>query len=306
VTDRDHPHGHGHVAADNRRRLTVALVVVVLFMGFEVLAALVSHSLALLADAGHMLTDAGAIGLSLTAARLAARPATSTMTYGYKRAEILAATGNGLTLAVVSVLVLVEAVHRLVTPTTVHGGVVAGVALIGAAVNGVATFTLSRADRRSLNVQAVFQHLLTDLYAFGATVVAGVVIATTGFERADSIASLVVVVLMATAAVGLLRPALRILAEAAPGHVDLADVRHHLLELPEVLSVHDLHAWTLTSGLPVLTAHVVVTDECLNTGEVGRVLDHLQDCLAGHFDVEHSTFQLEAAGHADHEFEAHD
>jgi cobalt-zinc-cadmium efflux system protein len=165
--------------------------------------------------------------------------------------------------------------------------------------------TLSRSNRRSLNVQAAYRHVLTDLYGFLGTVIAGIVIVTVGFDRADSIASLVVVGLMLKAAFELLRPALHILLEATPEDIDLEEVRRHLLELPEVSAVHDLHAWTLTSSLPILTAHVVVTDDCISRGEVGRVLDHLQGCLAGHFDVAHSTLQLEAIGHIDHELGGH-
>ena len=263
-------------------------------MVFEVVTAFLSHSLALLADAGHMLADVGAIAGSLIALRLAARPETGSHTFGMKRAEIIAAVGNGLTLVVVSALVTIEAIERLVHPETVHGWVLIIVAAIGVGVNLVATMTMSRADRRSLNVEGAYRHVLTDLYGFIGTVIAGIVIVTTGFDRADPIASLVVVALMLKAAIGLLRPGLRILLEATPDDIDLEEVRRHLLELDEVSSVHDLHAWTLTSSLPILTAHVVVTDDCITSGEVGRVLDHLQSCLAGHFDVEHSTLQLEA------------
>jgi cobalt-zinc-cadmium efflux system protein len=187
----------------------------------------------------------------------------------------------------------------------VRGGTLILVASVGVAVNIVATMTLSKANRRSLNIEGAYRHVLTDLYGFIGTVVAGIVIVTTGFSRADSIASLVVVVLMLKAASELLRPGLRILLEATPDDIDLDEVRRHLLELTEVASVHDLHAWTLTSSLPILTAHIVVTDECITSGEVGRVLDHLQGCLAGHFDVEHSTLQLEAIGHIDHEAGGH-
>jgi cobalt-zinc-cadmium efflux system protein len=206
-----------------------------------------------------------------------------------KRAEILAAVGNGITLLVVSVLVTFEAIERLVHPIAVHGATLIVVAGVGVAVNVVATLTLAKANRRSLNIEGAYRHVVTDLYGFIGTVVAGIVIVTSGFSRADSIASLVVVALMLKAALELLRPALRILLEATPEDIDLEEVRRHLLELNEVASVHDLHAWTLTSSLPILTAHIVVTDDCITRGEVGRVLDHLQGCLAGHFDVEHST-----------------
>jgi cobalt-zinc-cadmium efflux system protein len=292
------------VEAD-RRALTIALALLVGFMAFEVAAAVVANSLALLADAGHMLVDVGAITGSLIAIRLAARPETGSHTYGMQRAEILAAAANAIALLVVSALVASEAVVRLVHPSHVDGAVLIVVAAVGVAVNLVATLTMARANRGSLNVEGAFRHILTDLYGFIGTLLAGIVIVVTGFDRADAIASLLVVVLMLKAAFELLRPATHILLEATPEDIDLEEVRRHLLELPEVQSVHDLHAWTLTSSLPILTAHVVVTDECFNTGEVGRVLDHLQGCLSGHFDVAHSTLQFESTGHKEHELGGH-
>jgi cobalt-zinc-cadmium efflux system protein len=258
-----------------------------------------------LADAGHMLADVGAIAGSLVALRLAARPETGSHTFGMKRAEILAAVGNGITLVVVAALVTFEAIVRLVHPATVQGVTVIVVAAVGVAINLAAAMTMSKANRRSLNMEGAYRHVVTDLYAFIGTVIAGIIIVSTGFSRADSIASLVVVGLMLKAAIQLLRPALRILLEATPEDIDLEEVRRHILELHEVASVHDLHVWTLTSSLPILTAHVVVTDDCIQQGEIGRVLDHLQGCLAGHFDVEHSTLQLEAIGHVDHEVGGH-
>ncbi|MGO8859668.1 MAG: cation diffusion facilitator family transporter [Acidimicrobiales bacterium] len=303
-------HDHHHHAqplrpGSDRTYLTVTLVVLAAFMAFEVVTAILSHSLALLADAGHMLADIGAIGGSLVALRLAQRPETGSHTFGMKRAEILAALCNAITLLVVSVLIASEAVERLVHPVAVHGGTMIAVAAVGVAVNVVATMTLSKANRRSLNIEGAYRHVVTDLYGFIGTVVAGIVIVATGFNRADSIASLVVVALMLMAAVQLLRPALRILLEATPEDIDLEEVRQHLLELHDVASVHDLHVWTLTSSLPILTAHVVVTDDCIRRGDVGRVLDRLQGCLAGHFDVAHSTLQLEAIGHLEHELGGH-
>jgi cobalt-zinc-cadmium efflux system protein len=301
-----HVSGLGEATADtDRRALRVSLVLLVAFMAFELGAALASNSLVLLADAGHMLVDVGAIAGSLVAIHLAARPETHSHTYGMKRAEILAAAANAIALLIVSALVSWDAIVRLLHPSTVDGAVLIVVAAVGVAVNVVATMTMARANRRSLNIEGAYRHILTDLYGFAGTLIAGVIIVLWGFDRADAIASLVVVVLMLKAAVELLRPSLRILLEATPDDIDLVEVRQHLLELPEVESVHDLHAWTLTSSLPILTAHVVVTDECLNTGEAGRVLDHLQECLAGHFDVEHSTLQFEAAGHIEHELGGH-
>jgi cobalt-zinc-cadmium efflux system protein len=302
-----HAHGHTHAigAESDHRYLTITLALLIAFMAFEVVTAFLSHSLALLADAGHMLADVGAIAGSLVALRLAARPETGSHTFGMKRAEILAAVGNGITLLVVGALITFEAIERLVHPAAVHGVVLIVVAGVGVAVNVMATLTLARANRRSLNIESAYKHVVTDLYGFIGTVLAGIVIVVWGFHRADSIASLVVVGLMLKAAVQLLRPALRILLEATPEDIDLEEVRRHLLELHEVASVHDLHAWTLTSSLPILTAHVVVTDDCITRGEIGRVLDHLQGCLAGHFDVAHSTLQLEAIGHIDHELGGH-
>jgi cobalt-zinc-cadmium efflux system protein len=310
--DRDRPHTaaepshhHGVTADADRRYLTLALGLILAFIVGEVAAAAVSGSLALFADAGHMLIDAVALGGALVAIALARRPAQGSWTFGLERAEILSAAGNGVTLLVVAALIGFEAVRRLIEPPQVEGLVVLVVALVGVVVNLAATASLARANRSSLNVEGAFQHILTDLYAFAATAVAGAVIVTTGFRRADPIASLVVVALMLRAAAGLLRASGRVLLEAAPEHVDLTEVRSHLLDAPHVVAVHDLHVVTITSGLPVLTAHVVVSDECFATGAAGRVLDELQGCLAGHFDVEHSTFQLEPSGHDDHEAGTH-
>lgn len=299
-------HRHGVGAEADRRFLMVALGLIVGFMLVEVVVALVARSLALLADAGHMLADVGAIGGSIWALRLAQRPACKTWSFGLKRAEILAAAVNGVTLLVVGLLVLIEAVHRLIHPPAVEGVPLVVVAIAGVAVNLVATWVMGKADRSSLNIEGVFQHVITDLYGFVGTAVAGVIVVTTGWRRADPIASLLVVALVLRAAWGLLRASGHVLLEGTPEAVDLDDVRQHIHELPEVLAVHDLHAWTLTSDLPALSAHVVVTDLCLNDGTAARVLDRLQHCLAHHFDVEHSTFQLEAATHADHETGLHD
>ncbi len=298
-------HGHGVAANANVRYLGIALALIVGFMAVEVIVAVAAGSLVLLADAGHMLTDAAAIGASLWAIRLAARPAVGVWTFGFKRAEILSAAGNGITLLVVAAVVCFEAIRRLIDPPPVGGAAVLVVALLGVAVNLAATWVLAKANRSSMNVEGSFQHILTDLYAFIGTAVAGIIILTTGYTRADAIASLLVVALMVRAAVGLLRDSGRVLLEAAPAHVDLAELRTHLLELPEVSAVHDLHVWTVTSDLPAVSAHVVVEDVCFANGFAPQVLDRLQHCLAGHFDVEHSTFQLEPAAHGAHEAGAH-
>ena len=296
-----HSHAHGPGAGSDRPHLLAALALLAAFMLAEVIVAVLSGSLALLSDAGHMLSDVGAIGGSLWAITLAARPPTGKWTFGWKRAEILSAAVNGITLLVVAGIVTAEAISRLVHPPAVDGGPVIAVAAAGIAVNVAATWVLARASRSSLNVQGAFRHVLTDLYGFIGTVAAGIVIVVTGFTRADAIASLIVVILMVKAAWELLRDSGRILLEAAPEGMDMEQVRTHLAEVPHVLGVHDLHAWTVTSGLPALSAHVVIEDDCFHDGHAPRLLDQLQACLAGHFVVEHSTFQLEAAAHAGHE-----
>ncbi len=298
-------HAHGHAAGADVPRLGVALGLILMSMIVETVAGVASGSLALLADAGHLLTDAAALAVSIAAVRLASRPAHGAWTFGWKRAEILSAAANGITLLVIGALVLLEAIRRLLHPAPVAGLPVLLVALFGVGVTIAATMVLRGADRSSLNIEGSFQHLLTDVYGFLATLIAGVVILLTGFRRADSMASLVVVALMLRAAWGLLRDSGRVLLEAAPEGVDLADLRAHLMETPHVTDVHDLHAWTVTSDLPALSAHVVVTDACFSSGHCPQILDQLQDCLTGHFDVEHSTFQLEPAGHSAHELGAH-
>ncbi len=298
-------HSHGVSANADKRHLVTALGLIVGFVVVEVIAAFVSGSVVLLADAGHMLSDAGAIGASIWAISLAARPARGVWTFGFKRAEILSAAGNGVTLLVVGALITVEAIRRLIDPPPVAGLAVLFVALLGVAVNIGASWVLAKANRSSLNVEGAFQHIVTDLYAFVATLLAGIIILATGFRRADSIASLIVVALMLRAAYGLLRDSGRVLLEAAPDGVDLDDLRKHLMDAEHVTDVHDLHAWTVTSDLPALSAHVVVTNDCFVSGHCPQILDRLQECLEGHFDVEHSTFQLEPAGHAAHETGAH-
>ena len=300
-------HGHDHlgVRSKDARALSVALVVLGCFVVVEVGAALLAHSLALFADAGHLLVDVGALGVSLWALRLAARPATTDLTFGLKRAEILAAALNGVTLLVISVVVTYEAIRRLLHPHEVVGGVVIAVALVGVGANLLAARVLAKSSRSSLNVEGSYRHVLTDLYAFLATLAAGVVVVTTHFERADALASLLVVALMLRAAYELLHASGTILLEATPANVNLEDVRAHLLEVEHVRSVHDLHAWTVTSNLPALMAHVVVDDDCFREGCVPRILDELQNCLGGHFDIEHSTFQMEPSSHLGHEPGSH-
>jgi cobalt-zinc-cadmium efflux system protein len=289
----------------DERPLLIGLGLLAAFVVGEVIAAFAAHSLALIADAGHMVTDVLSLAAAVIAARLAKRPAVGHWTFGLARAEVLSAAGNGITLLVVAGVVTFEAINRLVHPADVGGGTVIVVAAIGLAVNLVVTAVLHGADHGSMNVRGAVAHVLTDAYAFAATIVAGIVVVTTGWRRADPIASLVVVLLLLRAAYGLLRESGRVLLEAAPSDVDLALVRRHLLESPYVVDCHDLHVWTVTSGLPALSVHVVVADECFAQGRAGSVLDELQSCLTGHFDVEHSTFQLEPAGHREHEDATH-
>ena len=301
-----HRHAHGIAADAGRSYLTAALSLLAAFMLGEVITAIFAQSLALFSDAGHMLTDAGAIAVALWAIRLAAMPATQRWTYGLKRAEILSAAVNGITMLVVSGIVLVEAIRRLAaTNPEVAGVPVLVVAAIGCVVNVAVAWLVSKANRSSLNVEGAYQHILTDLFGFIATLIAGIVIVTTGWTKADSVASLVVVLLMVRASWGLLKEAGHILLEGAPGSVDLDAVRAHLLDIDHVVDVHDMHAWSITSGLPTLSAHVVLDDSCFADAHAPQLLDEVQGCLAQHFDVEHSTFQFEPASHLEHEAGAH-
>jgi cobalt-zinc-cadmium efflux system protein len=300
-------HGHQHLGrGDSERRLQSALGLIVGFMVVEVVVALAAHSLALLADAGHMLTDAAALGTALWAIHLAARPTTGTWSFGLKRAEILSAAVNGVTLVAVAGIVTVEAVRRLVHPHDVGGTAVLVVALVGVVVNVLASWVLSHGDRSSLNVEGAFQHILTDAAGFVATAIAGLVILTTGFRRADAIASLLVVVLMVRAAWSLLKASGRVLLEGTPEGIDLDDVRLRLLAADtHVVDVHDLHVWVLTSDHPAMSAHVVLDDSCFSDGHAPRVLDVLQEAMRADFDMDHSTLQLEMAQHSSHEVGTH-
>jgi cobalt-zinc-cadmium efflux system protein len=257
----DHSHAHGHASADSDRRwLFGALTVIVAYMIGEVAVGVVARSLALISDAAHMLTDAGSIALALWTIRLAARPAAGYMTYGWKRAEILSAQVNGLTLLLLAVWLGDEAIRRLLHPPQVTGSLVLITALVGIAVNVVATLMISRANRASLNIEGAFQHILTDLFAFIATAVAGAIMVLTKFWRADAIATLVVVALMVRAGFGLIRASVRVFMEAAPKHLDPAAVGRAMAAGDAVVEVHDLHIWEITSGSPALSAHVLVQD----------------------------------------------
>ncbi|WP_199423063.1 cation diffusion facilitator family transporter [Actinotalea solisilvae] len=300
-----HEHGHGTATGRHRRRLAVVLVLTLAVAGVQVVGGLVSGSLALLADAGHMLTDATAVAIALLGARLAGRPATNARTYGLQRAEVLAALANALLLGVVAVWVLVEAVRRWSDPPDVATGPMLVVALVGAAANVVGLLLLREGQRASLNVRGAYLEVLGDLLGSVAVVVAGLVIVATGWTRADVVASAAIGLFILPRAWSLLRDVLDVLLEATPRGIDLDEVREHMRRVPGVVDVHDLHAWTITSGVPALSAHVVVDEECLARGRAGAVLDTLGDCLGDHFDTEHCTFQLEPVGHDAHERAGH-
>jgi len=271
----------------------------------EVVGALVSGSLALLADAGHMLTDVVGLSLALLAAVLGGRPATASRTWGYRRVEVLAAAGQAAVLLAVGVYVVVEAVRHLVTPQEVASGAMLAFGLAGLAGNAVSIALLARARGENLNIRAAFLEVVNDALGSVAVLAAALTIRFTGWTRADAIASLLIGVLILPRTWILLRETVDVLLESTPRHIDLAEVRAHILAVPKVRGVHDLHASTVATNLPVLTAHVVVDDCCFHDGRLPSLLDDLQGCLAGHFDVEHSTFQFEREIHAEHERQAH-
>jgi cobalt-zinc-cadmium efflux system protein len=293
----EHSHGHpGHshgVSADaDAGKLTVALGLILGFMALEVAIGVVAHSLALLSDAGHMLTDAAAIGLSLLAARLALRPAKGALTYGFKRVEILAAQANGVTLLILAALIAYEAIRRLFNPPHVQAGLILVVALVGIAVNLAATWTLAKANRRSMNVEGSFQHILTDLYAFIGTAIAAGVILLTDFQRADAIVSLLVALLMVRSGFALVKASGRVFLEAAPQGLDPERIGRALVRGPGVVEVHDLHVWEVTSGFPALSAHVLVGRE--NDCHVARRA--LERMLHDEFRLHHTTLQVDHQG----------
>jgi cobalt-zinc-cadmium efflux system protein len=293
-----HAHGHGHGRQADSRALKIALALIAGFMVVEVTIGVLAHSLALLSDAAHMLTDAVALAIALVAARLAARPAGGVMTYGLGRAEILSAQANGVTLLVLAVLIVADGVSRLVSPPAVQGGPMLAVAVAGVVVNLIAARVLAGADEaeRSLNVEGSYRHILTDLYGFLATAAAAVVILATGFDRADAIASLIVAGLLLKASYGLIMASGRVFMEAAPAGFDPEQIGLELAAQPGVVEVHDLHIWEVTSGFPALSAHVVVRagDDCHGRRR------QLQTMVRERFGVEHTTLQVdhEAAAQA--------
>jgi cobalt-zinc-cadmium efflux system protein len=308
---RFHDHGHSRgggrtATGSHRRALTVVLVISASIAAAEVAGAIVTGALVLLADAAHMAADAAGIGLSLLAAWFAARPPTQRRTFGYARAEILAAMANSLLLLGMTVFIVAEAIRRLTSPPAVSSGLLIAFGA-GALVANLCSLLVLRGGRAgSLNIRGAFLEVAADTLGAAAVVVTGVIISVTGFARADSIASLIVGALILPRTWRLLREAVDILLEASPAGIDLAEIRQHMAEVTGVREVHELHVWTITSGLPAFSAHVVVDPEIIERGHSAIMLDKLQDCLRGHFDVDHSTFQLEPAGHADHERPMHD
>lgn len=301
-----HDHGHASSAAGaHRGRLVAVLGLTVLVLVVEVVGAAVTGSLALLADAGHMVTDVAGILLAVLAVTFAARPATPERTFGYYRLEILAAVVNAALLIGVAGFILVEAWQRWHSAPEVAGGPMLAFALVGLAANLAGIVLLRDGAKESINVRGAYLEVVGDLLGSVAVIVAAAVIALTGWDRADVVASVLVALMILPRAWSLLREAVDVLLEATPRGVDLEQVREHIEAVPGVLGTHDLHAWTISSGLPVLSAHVVVADDVLADGGGARVLDRLGECLTDHFDVAHCTFQLEPTGHARHEHEAH-
>jgi cobalt-zinc-cadmium efflux system protein len=284
-----HSHSHSPPESGDRRALTGALVLIVLFMAGEVVFGLIANSLALLADAGHMLTDAAALGLAIFAATLAVRPAQGRWTFGYKRVEVLAAQINGLTLLIIGIWIVYGAIRRLVEPTDVEGGIMLVVALVGVLVNLGATLLLSGASRTSINVRGAFVHVLNDLAAFAGTAVAGGLILATGWNRFDPIASLFVAALIGWSSWGLLRDSTRIFLESSPTDIDPDEVGRAIVAAADVVEAHDLHVWTVTSGFPALSAHVLVKPGA----DCHAIRRSLERMLVDRFGLDHTTLQVD-------------
>lgn len=304
-----HDHGHSHggppptgtAALAHRNRLRIALGITLSVMVVEIVGGVVADSLALIADAAHMATDAVGLAMALLAIHFANRPPAGNRTFGYARAEILAALANCLLLLGVGGYVLYEAVQRFLEPAETRGGLTIAFAVIGLVANIISLSLLMRGQKESLNVRGAYLEVLADALGSVTVIVAAGIILLTGWQYADPIASILIGLMIVPRTIRLLRETLDVLLEAAPKGVDMAEVRAHILALPGVEDVHDLHAWTITSGMPVLSAHVVVTQDALDSVGHEKMLHDLQGCLGSHFDVEHCTFQLEPAGHAEHE-----
>jgi cobalt-zinc-cadmium efflux system protein len=300
-------HSHDHHGSANRSRLIIAIAIIATFLVVEVVGAWLSDSLALLADAGHMFSDLLGLVIALVALGIAARPATDRQTFGYQRAEVLGALFNGLLLLALAVFIAVEGITRLLHPgeADVLGLPMLIVAIVGLGANVASLLVLRGGAATSIGMRGAYLEVLGDLFGSIAAIIAGLVILLTGFAQADAIASLVIAALIIPRAFSLVRDVVRVLSEAVPTGTDVEDIRTHILGTAGVIDVHDVHVWAITSGAPVFSAHVVVTAELFESGGTGALLDELSGCLAGHFDVEHSTFQLEPAEHAEHEDQFH-
>lgn len=298
---------HHHHSTANRTRLSIVLGIVLVVLIIEVVGAILTGSLALLADAGHMFSDTIGLTVALAATIIAAKPATERATFGFQRAEVFGALVNGGILLAVAIGVGYQAITRLLVPGDVHiqSLPMLLVAVLGLVANVVAALILRPQAHASINMRGAYLEVLGDLLGSLAVIVAAVVILTTGFMPADAIASLAIALMIAPRAFLLLRDAARVLSEAVPVDTSVAEIREHLLRTEGVVDVHDVHVWAITSGHPVFSAHVVVTPEVFANREAGRLLDELSACLADHFDVAHSTFQLEPAEHASHEEHFH-
>ncbi len=305
-------HGHSHGLdrennRANRSRLLITIGIIGTVFIIEVVGAILSGSLALLADAGHMLSDLTGLVVALAATVIAARPATDTQTFGHRRAEVFGAMINGLILVAVVIFIAVEAVTRLLEPTValVQAPLMLAVAVIGAVANTAGLLVLRGGAKDSINMRGAYLEVLGDLIGSVAVIIAAVVILLTGFQRADALASLAIAALIIPRALSLLSDVARVLSQATPRGTDIALIREHVLSKPGVVSVHDVHVWSITSGANVFSAHVVVESAIFSESRTDELLDALSSCLADHFDVEHSTFQLEPEEHADHEVEQH-
>lgn len=301
-----HDHAPGIRGTGNRRLLAISLAITAIVMLVQIVGAFISGSLALLADAAHMFTDAAALVIALIASTVAARPADDRRTFGFQRAEVFGAALNGVILIALSVWVAVEGVQRLLDPGDVEvaGGLMLAVAIVGLIANAIAMWLLSSAQRTSINVRGAYLEVLGDLIGSAGVIIAAIVIVVTGWVQADAIASLFIAAMIIPRAIGLLREVASVLSESTPKGMHVAEIRDHILSTPGVVDCHDVHVWQLTRGAPVFTAHVVVDDAALSDGRAGAILHRLQACLSEHFDVEHSTFQLEPAGHVEHDAHA--
>jgi cobalt-zinc-cadmium efflux system protein len=305
-------HGHSHGLGDHttstgkhRSKLLIVLCITAAIFFVQLVGAWISGSLALLADAGHMLTDATGVFIALIASVVAARPASTKRTFGYQRVEVLAALLNGIAIAVIAILIFVEAIKRFGSEVEVESGPMLIAAVIGAVANLASLLILQSGQKESLNVRGAYLEVLGDLLGSVAVIIAGIIIWLTGWMLADQIASIVIALLILPRAWSLLKDVVHVLMEATPKDMDLEETRAHLLSVPGVVDVHDIHAWTITSGVPVFSAHVVVEDETLAIQGSEPILDELLACLGEHFDTSHSTLQIESLSHVSHEQKVH-